>query len=163
MGNAPLRRMGFRLIRMVLRYSGIRAPRVVFILGHMRSGSTLLTHILLTNPAFIGCGERNTAYRSAEDLDKLEIAARLEQRKIFREIPYVADQLNHDKFMPDPEFLQCERIRGIILLREPEETIQSLLNLTKPHSDRWPVERAVDYYVGRTHSLATYADILGER
>jgi hypothetical protein len=129
----------------------------------MRSGSTLLTHILLTNPAFIGCGERNVAYRSAEDLGRLEIAARLGQRRIFRQVPYLVDQLNHDKFIPDPELLRCERIRGILLLRDAEETIQSLLNLTKPYSNDWPVERAVDYYVRRTDSLAAYADILGER
>jgi hypothetical protein len=132
-------------------------------MGHMRSGSTLLTHILLMNRAFIGCGERNVAYRSAEDLDRLEIAARMEQRQIFSQVQYVVDQLNHDKFIPDPELLRCERIRGIFLLRDAEETIQSLLNLTKPYSDDWPVERAVDYYVRRTNSLTAYADILGER
>jgi hypothetical protein len=78
-------------------------------------------------------------------------------------VPYVVDQLNHDKFTPNPELLRCERIRSIFLIRDAEETIQSLLKLTKPHSDGWPLERAVDYYVRRTNSLATYAGILGER
>jgi hypothetical protein len=103
------------------------------------------------------------AFRSEEDFDRLEIAARLEQRRLFRQVPYVVDQLNHDKFTPDPELLRCERVRGVFLLRDAEETIQSLLNLTKPYSNDWPIERAVDYYVRRTNSLAAYASILGER
>jgi hypothetical protein len=160
--TAKLRQLGFLLARAGLRHAG-GAPRIVFIMGHMRSGSTLLTHILLTHPEIIGCGERNVAYRSRDDLDKLEIAARLERRSLFRPISWVADQLNHDIFTPGPELLRCDRIRCVLLLRDPHETIQSLLNLTKPFSTDWPVERAVDYYVNRTNSLAAYAEMLGER
>ena len=31
----------------------------VLVLGHMRAGTTLLAHILMSHPAILGCGERN--------------------------------------------------------------------------------------------------------
>jgi hypothetical protein len=125
---------------------------VVFIIGHMRCGSTLLMHLLLTNPSVIGCGERNAPYRSAWDLDGLEIAARIAQRAPFRRVRYVIDQINHDRFTPNLELLRDERLRFIFLIRNPGETIRSIVNLTD-----WTTERSVDYYSRRLRSIADYA------
>jgi hypothetical protein len=156
--RAQLRQLGFRAIRQGLRSMGIRPPRIVFIMGHMRSGSTLLMHILISNPELIGCGERNVPYRSADDLEKLEIAARRLQSSPFREVSYVVDQINHNEFTPDPDLFKSERLRCIFLIRQPEEAIQSLLRLTQPSSDPWSVERAIDYYVGRLKSLRVFRE-----
>jgi hypothetical protein len=156
--TAQLRQLGFRVVRQGLRSVGIRPPQIVFIMGHMRSGSTLLMHILISNPELIGYGERNVPYRADDDLDELEIAARRSQRSLLRGVSYVVDQINHDEFTPAPELFKSERIRCIFLIREPEEAIQSLLRLTQPSSDPWPVERAIDYYVGRLNSLTALRD-----
>jgi hypothetical protein len=161
--RAQLRHFGFRVVRRGLRTIGIRQPRIVFIMGHMRSGSTLLMHILISNPELIGCGERNVPYRSADDLDKLEIAARRSQSSLFRRVSYVVDQINHDEFTPVPDLFNAERVRCIFLIRQPEEAIHSLLRLTQPSSDPWSVERAIDYYVGRLESLSVFRQRVGGR
>jgi hypothetical protein len=161
--RAQLRQVGFRVVRQGLRSIGIRPPQIVFIMGHMRSGSTLLTHILISNAELIGCGERNVPYRLEDDLDKLEIAARRSQRSLFRGVSYVVDQINHDEFTPDTDLFKSERIRCIFLIREPEEAIQSLLRLTQPSSDPWSVERAIDYYVARLNSLSVFRERVGGR
>jgi hypothetical protein len=126
-------------------------------MGHMRCGSTLLMHILLTSPEFIGCGERNAPYQSAVDLDKLELAARSQMRAPFRRARYVVDQINHDKFTPNENLLRSQRVRCIFLIRDPEHTIQSILHLTKEFYQTWPASRAVDHYVSRLQTLAAYA------
>ena len=102
--RAALRQLGFLAVRQSLRLIGIRPPRVLFIMGHMRSGSTLLMHLLVNHPQIIGCGERSVAYRSDDDLDKLELAARRSQHSLFRQVSYVVDQLNHDQFTPERGF-----------------------------------------------------------
>jgi hypothetical protein len=153
--RAALRQLGFLAVRQSLRLIGIRPPRVLFIMGHMRSGSTLLMHLLVNHPQIIGCGERNVVYRSDDDLDKLELAARRSQHSLFRQASYVVDQLNHDQFTPERDLLRSERVRCIFLIREPEETIRSLLHLTRSSRDPWTVERAVEYYVARLNSLRT--------
>lgn len=161
--RTKLRQLGFRVVRHGLRSIGIRPPRIGFIMGHMRSGSTLLMHILISNPELIGCGERNVPYRSADDLDKLEIAARRSQSSLFRGVSYVVDQINHDEFTPVSDLFNSERVRCIFLIREPEEAIQSLLRLTQPSSDPWSVKRAIDYYVDRLNSLTVFRERVGGR
>jgi Sulfotransferase family len=161
--NVTIRRLSFFFARSVLRSFGVPPASPILILGHMRSGSTLLLHILLTTPEVIGCGERNAAYRSREDFDKLEIAARVAQRAPFRKVRYTVDQINHDRFTPAPELLRDERVRCIFLIRDPRETIQSLVDLTTKFYEAWTVQQAVDYYVRRLESLTSYAAVLQDR
>ncbi len=151
------RKIGFLLARATLRSLGVRPMPAVFIMGHMRCGSTLLLHILLSNRECIGCGERNAEYRSTEDLDKLEIASRIAQRAPFRR-GHAIDQINHDRFTPNAELLHDERVRCIFLIRDPQATVQSILNLTQTFYKAWTVERAVDYYVERLEKLAAHAE-----
>jgi hypothetical protein len=123
----------------------------------MRCGSSLLLHLLLTHPGIIGCGERNSAYRSARDLDRLEIEARLRHSALFRHFRYAADQINHDKFTPNEELLHSPRIRLIFLVREPVASISSIVQLTKKHYEEWSVAKAAEYYVQRLNTLARLA------
>ena len=136
----------------------------VLIMGHMRSGSTLLLHILLTNPRLIGCGERNAAYSSHLDLDKLAVAARLAQRAPFRRVQYAVDQINHDKFTPSGDFLKDERVLLIFLVRNPAPTIHSILELTRTfYGGAWTVEKTVDYYCRRLRTLTEHATCLEDK
>lgn len=123
----------------------------------MRSGSTLLLHLLLTSPELISAGERNAVYRTATDLDGLEVSSRWSHRAPFRRVRYTVDQVNHDRFIPVPDLLSHPRVRPLFLIREPLPTIRSILELTRTYYDPWSAERAVGYYAGRLRTLAAYA------
>ncbi len=157
----PILQLSLFLARRALRSFGVAPLPAVFIMGHMRSGSTLLLHILMTHPEIIGCGERNTPYRSSIDLDKLEIASRVARRAPFRPVRYAIDQINHDKFTPNADLLGDERLRCIFLIRKPKATIESIVNLSRTYYEPWTVQRAVDYYSQRLQTLAEYATRLG--
>jgi hypothetical protein len=149
----------FYALRAALRTSGVVKPvPAILILGHMRCGSSLLLHLLLTHPGIIGCGERNSAYRSARDLDRLEIEARLRHSALFRHFRYSVDQVNHDKFTPNEELLHSPRVRLIFLVREPVASISSIVQLTKKHYGEWSATKAVDYYIHRLNTLARLAN-----
>lgn len=131
--------------------------RYIFILGHMRSGSTLLSHILASHPDIVGAGETHIRYSAPADLAILVLKiCVLLHRPVLRET-YVVDQINHD-FVTD-DMLRSDTIsRCIILLREPEATLPSLME----HQDL--TERgAIDYYVDRLEQLIRYATLLRER
>ena len=136
---------------------GISRPEVVLVLGHMRSGSTLLLHILLSHPSIAGLGERNAMYASGADLSRLVFSTMLARRSPFARFRYVVDQINHSRFTPEPSVLHHPRVRLLFLIREPLGTIASLLELTRKHYEPWPVERAVGYYVERVSTLTQYA------
>ena len=120
----------------------------------MRSGSSLLLHLLSTNPEVSAVGERNAVYATRADLARLVIATRLAHYPPWRRLRYVADQVNHNKFTPSMALLQDRRARVLFLLRNPQSSIASLLELSRTfYEESWPVSRAIAYYVERLEGL----------
>lgn len=131
----------------------------LFILGHMRSGSSLLLHLLMTRSEVLGAGERNTIYRESRDLDLLARSSYLSNRRLFGRVRYVVDQLNHDHLLPDPQLILHHRVRPLLLLRNPANSIGSMLR-TFAELGTWSAERCAGYYASRVHTLAAYARLL---
>ena len=138
---------------------GVSSPAVLLLLGHMRSGSTLLLHLLLTNPQIAAVGERNAVYASRADFARLAMEARLARRSLFGRIRFVVDQVNHSHLTPVPALLTDARVRVLFLLRRPEASLSSLLDLSRSYyNSTWSVAKAVDYYVTRLEGLVRLAD-----
>jgi hypothetical protein len=143
---------------------GVPRPAALLVLGHMRSGSTLLLHLLMTNPEISAVGERGKVYACRADLARLRIAARLAHGSPVRHLRYVADQVNHDHLTPDACLLREAEIRVLFLVRQPEATIASIVDLYRRyHPLPWSVPQAVDYYVQRLETLARLAAALPGR
>lgn len=158
--KAAVKEAGVALLR--LRERLARTPsEYVFVLGHMRSGSSLLHHILVSHPDLLGCGERNVAYDSADDLHRLHLAARRDRRAYWRSYRYFVDQINHDCFVPRPEFLNRHRIRTIFLIREPAGALSSMVRVLGMHYGT-TLEEAAAYYTGRLARLVDYAQALDD-
>ena len=158
-GRAVKRRLvdlGVRVTEVGLSRIGVPPPHALLLLGHMRSGSTLLLHLLANHPQIAAIGERNATYLTPADLARLALRIRLAGRLPLTRLRYVADQVNHNQFTPRPELFAHPRVRLLFLLRRPEASIRSLLELTRTYYQPWSVERAVDYYVERLRTLAGY-------
>jgi hypothetical protein len=139
---------------------GVPRPGALLLLGHMRSGSSLLLHLLLTNSQVAAMGERNAVYASRSDLSHLAVATRVAARSPLRRLRYIADQVNHNHLTPNSAVLQDPRVRVLFLLRRPQPTLASILWLYRTYYPQpRPVARAVDYYVERLGFLSQ----LGER
>jgi len=137
---------------------GVSQPSVLLLLGHMRSGSTLLLHLLLTHPAVAALGERNAVYASRGDLARLALATRASARAPLRRLRYVADQVNHNRFTPNSWLLGDPRVRVLFMLRKPEASLVSLLELSRIHYEgSWSALGAVNYYVERLGFLTKLA------
>jgi hypothetical protein len=148
-----------------------RPYRVLFVLSHMRSGSSLLTHVLVTNPAIIGYGETHIQYQSEGDVRRLLERVYGTLGTLAMNQTYVLDKLLHNHKAIDT-VIQGEAMTAIFLLREPQGTLTSLRKL-KPD---WSAEKAMDYYVqrlqwleaaarsrqglGRASCFLTYGDLL---
>jgi len=142
---------------------GVWRPSVLLLLGHMRSGSTLLLHLLMTNPEISAVGERGVPYASRADLARLALATRAMRRAPFRRLRYVADQVNHNHLTPSSALLQHPRVRVLFLLRRPEDTVASIVHLYRVHYEQpWSTSRAVAYYVERMAGLAKLGESLAD-
>jgi hypothetical protein len=156
------RQGAFITLRATLRALGVPEAQALLLLGHMRCGSTLLTHLLLTQPGIVGCGERNTPIRDARDLDRLELAGRLRQRALLRHVRYAVDQINHDHLIPVPALLASPRVRCVFLIREPGPAIGSILELTRRFYEPWDAAGAAAYYASRLRCLVQLAEAIGQ-
>jgi hypothetical protein len=132
--------------------------KVLFILGHMRAASSLLTHILNSHPEIIGYGETHLQYNSESDLKNLmlKVYFKIQNKRLDMPHTYVLDKLLHDSKILNDKVLDSPNIYAIFLVREPARTLSSILELK---SD-WSHQKACHYYVQRLASLEAYAQLI---
>ena len=130
----------------------------IFILAHMRCGSTALSNILCSRDDVSGYGEAHIRYDGRGALGRLA----LNQRRRGGWKPgaqYLFDKVlhsRHDSPAP-PEFFEA---RAIFMLREPEPAIRSITKLfTDLGRDEYRThEAAGKYYVERVDALGSLWD-----
>ncbi len=142
------------LVKSSHHLSNSNQQQFIFLLGHMRSGSTLLQHLLISHPQICGLGERNLAYKNENDLWKLVARCRWKYQKPFYKYSFFIDQINHNHLTPTIDLLKMDTVKIIFLLRKPDASISSLLRLSEKYYDgKWTPESATDYYVNRLQFL----------
>ena len=126
-------------------------PHTILIVSHMRSGSTLLEHILSTNDEIIGFGEQNRIYKNFIDTKKMEFYIRRKQRLFFKNAKYTVDQVLHNQYTPNLSLLNNTFFRLIFLVRSPDETISSIENLESKHYSIQNIglSNSLEYYKNR--------------
>jgi hypothetical protein len=131
-------------------------PTSVLILAHMRSGSTLLHHLLLGHPDVIGCGERNATYRGPSDLRRLAVDAYYHRRELLRRRAFAVDQINHTRFLSDPALLDPPHTRALFLVRQPGPSVSSMVEVLGHHYGT-TLAQAVSHYRTRLSDLERLA------
>jgi len=140
------------------------ARRNLFLLGHMRSYSSVLSHILGSHPQINGYCETHTKYRTYFDLWKLHRRV----RKLTDEAlsgDYVLDKILHDYPMTR-SILDSSRTRAIVLVRRPRETVRSIIEMGLTHSPvAWhrDFELVARYYETRLAGLLRLTETLRGR
>lgn len=135
----------------------VREPQqAVLLFAHMRSGSTLLHHLLISHPEITGCGERNQVFAGSRDLDRLKLDAYWHSSEFFRVHRFVTDQINHNRLLESEELLNHPLVRPIFLIREPEPSIGSMVCVLGPYYGT-TVEQATEHYAERLKALTRYA------
>jgi len=130
----------------------------VLIVSHMRSHSSLLAHILGSNPGIAGYSELHMSYLGRIDLRRL-------QRKVEDTTGSSAagrvtlDKILHDRFEIAEAVLGRDDVRVVYLLRHPDGAIPSLLRLGRvtPGIPWYSDPKSVAaYYCARLATLEHY-------
>jgi hypothetical protein len=123
----------------------------------MRSGSSLLAHILANHPDVVGSGETHISYQMPADLPKLIIrTSEFLHRPVLHET-YIVDQINHN-YVADEVLLSRQIYKSIILIREPAAALKSTMHLLKCQE-----HQALEVYKKRLDELTHYGLLLKER
>lgn len=135
----------------------------IFLLSHMRANTSVLGHILGSNPAIEGYYEMQRSYTRRVDfrLQELFFYARHEPKP---GAVYMFDKILHDKYRLADAVLGADD-RIVIMIRKPGPTISSITRLfgAKPGHKFSTCAGAESYYVGRLASLRKYAERLEGR
>ena len=134
----------------------------VLLLSHMRSRSTLLSHILGSHPEISGYSELHQEYRSRLDLARMRYRAcctsnnRLKGR-------FVLDKVLHDRYVVSETILKSPNVRLIFMLREPEDTLRSIIRMRAEGEEGRDVdvESVLEYYTHRLDHLQRLAEKAG--
>ena len=129
--------------------------RYIFILGHQRTGSSLLTQIICSHPEVAGFGETHTPYRSRGDLRRLRGEVFRIHGRFLRWESRVLDKVLFNNLLPDPQIVDAPDIRWIFMLRDPVRTMRSMVDMFGNEG------RQVQYYLERVEWLRSAAVRLG--
>ncbi len=133
--------------------------KAIFILAHIRSGSTLLQHLLFSNPEIAGFGENHISYNSQEDLNILIQNVYWHLRKIRMKERYVVDKIvHHDPYPIQKDIWLLEDVYTIFLVREPRGSVLSI-----QQGDKNEEENATDTYVNELARLEEYAKFINRK
>lgn len=160
MTNSIRRRLRFLMEGYYSSVLKLREPfKYVFILAHMRSGSSLLVHLLSASPDVCGYGETHIDYRQRRDLLRLSywVLFKLRRFPLPGKETYVLDKIVHDSHLrfDDLPLLCASDVSVIFLIREPRGALRSLMKWCDYES-----RQAVDYYTDRLSALVKYAKYL---
>lgn len=138
--------------------SRCRYDQALFVLGHMRCGSTVLSHILCDHPAVSGYGEAHIRYDGRSALGTL-VLNQLRRGALKNSARHLFDKILHSRYDADPapEFYTA---RAIFLIREPEQSVLSIRKLfTTIGSGEYATDGlAADYYEERLTALLRHWD-----
>ena len=149
------RSTGWLLSRTVPHY---RYPNCLFILAHMRCGSTALSNVLCSRPDVSGYGEAHVTHDSTAAPGLLALN-QLRRGGWKPRADCLFDKIlhsRHDQSAP-PEFFEA---RAIFLVRRPGDAIHSIVRLFAGlgRAEYQTYEEATQYYVERVTALAALWD-----
>jgi hypothetical protein len=156
-------RRGSKMVSLVATRPAImlRSARYLFLLSHMRSRSTMFSHVLGSHPEVSGYLETHIPYKSI--IDFLELRKRVSEAQPGKPLSrYVMDKVLHNWYAT-PALLDRMAVQPIYLVRAPEESIKSICGIMKDESEEQLVRRAVNHYVKRLQWLENCARRMATR
>ncbi len=151
-----------RILKILLHPKNIFCDtKYLFILSHMRSRSTVLSHILGSNPNIYGYRELHISYTGKWSLIEMR-AVLSDEFKVSLKGNYLLDKILHNKFDFSKKIVDLTNAKILFLLREPESTIKSIINMGFITGIDWYKDPAkvLDYYTSRLKALAELAEKL---
>lgn len=131
----------------------------IFLLSHMRANTSLFGHILGNSPEIEGYYEMHIGYYSWKSLYRQKLL-HFSSHKPKPKAKYLFDKILHDDHYIHPDILHRSDTQTIFSLREPDQTIRSIVMLYEkvdPDHEFHTVDGAIGYYNERLSTLLKIA------
>jgi hypothetical protein len=132
---------------------------LLLVLSHMRSYSTLLTHLLSEHESISGWRELHRSYATANDIQTVIDDLCTTPKHLL-----ACDNILHNEYAVSPEVLAAsDQVRCIISIRNAYPTLQSLWRWGGPGNKFREPGVAADYYCDRLAELEHMGELLDGR
>ena len=101
--------------------------RMLFVLGHMRTGSSLLLHILASHRNIVGYGETHNVYTRTADFGATAANVYRSLRRLPGNEAYLLDKVLHKYQIARTEVLRHPSVRVIFMIRRPDTALSSMV------------------------------------
>ena len=137
--------------------------KYLFIFSHMRSRSSLLSHVLGSNSEICGYRELHRSYLNQIDLLETRIDLYHDQKKELHN-KYLLDKILHNDHIVSSKIFEIAQPKIIFLLREPKSTFESMINMGYITGIDWykDPQKVLKYYASRLLELEKYAKQIEE-
>lgn len=127
--------------------------KYLFVVSHMRSRSSVLSHILGNNPEVCGYKELHFSYKGKMSLINMQIEL-VKDLKCTLTNKYLLDKILNNFTISD-EILNEAQPKILFLLREPEDTIKSIMNMGYKTGVDWYKDplKVTEYYCKRLRNM----------
>ncbi len=129
----------------------------IVLLSHMRSYSSVLSHILGSHPDICGYSELHCETLTQQGMQAAKKI--LEQREDYSQAQFLFDKLLHNSPV-HRDLIEDRQIFPLICVREPKDTIQSIINMGELYCRDERRKRTLkncglvtEYYIGRLRWL----------
>lgn len=139
-----------------------RARGYLFVVSHMRSFSSLLCHILGSHREIAGYAEMHLAYSGRSDLLRLALNVELATEAPVAD-RYVLDKILHSNYDIASSVLGRLDVKVLLMLRNPDDTIPSILHMARSLGNPVAAANAVSYYENRLARIDAVSQQVGRR
>ncbi len=136
----------------LLNYCKVPMPaKHVLLISHMRSNSSVLSHLIGSNPEVSGYYEMHMGYYSWKSLyrQKLKFMQSNPDKAL---TPVFYDKVLHNEHKVKSSVVDRDNVRAIFMVRDPLETVSSLVKLyqkVEPNHECASYQGAQEYYLER--------------
>ena len=138
----------------------MKKKQYIFILSHMRSYSTLLSHILANNSDICGYSEKQIPYYTSLDFQILKSKS-MERYKSNIQRKFLLDKILGNHCTLSKEILRNKSLSIIFLLRNHNDSLKSIIRTASAPTSIIPrlsnEYTAADYYIKRLSKLKEYS------
>ncbi len=147
---------------MLINPSILLPKKHILLLSHMRSNSSLIGHLLGNHDSVNGYYEMHMGYFSWKSLIKQKIDFH-RSHKGQKPSKYYFDKILHNEHYVSPSILSKYNVIPILSLRNPLDTIPSIIKLYSSVDKNHPFfteHGAINYYDDRLNTLLAIADMI---
>lgn len=138
----------------------MKSKNYIFILSHMRSYSTLLSHILANNSDICGYSEMHIPYYNSFDLQILKFRS-MERYGDHVNRKYLLDKILGNNHKISVNILRKKNLSNIFLVRNYNDTLKSIIRMVSAPGIKSPrisnENEAAAYYIKRLSKLKEYS------